>query len=224
MISILYHISRRNARINQRFPKSTSKALRDFSELNDVKRQFVDKNDLISKDDIADAEKFFDTVREAFAEFGQVTVSKGSMNDGLLENMRVKIEQVNGEMKITRDFMLFFNENKNGFTLADDDTIRTTEKMVQHLNKEKNIINATNEEANAIKAKLEEQAKYYGKLEQATKEPLAIERQRITAGEKQLEILDAQRKRRDSRISYNENQIDKKGLSDISKQKKIFQW
>lgn len=200
--------------------KSTEKVLRDFSELNDAKRKFVDGHDLISKDDIADAERLYDTVRKAFSEFGQVTVSKGSMNDGSLENMRVKIEQVNGEMKITRDFMLYFNESKNGFRLVDDDTIRTTEKMVQHLNEEKNIINATNEEANAIKEKLAEQEKYYGKLGQATKEQIALEKQRITAGEKQLEILEEQTKRRDSRISYNEGQIDKKGLFDITRQRK----
>ncbi len=201
--------------------KSTEKVLRDFSELNDAKRKFVDGHDLISKDDIADAERLYDTVRKAFSEFGQVTVSKGSMNDGSLENMRVKIEQVNGEMKITRDFMLYFNESKNGFKLVDDDTIRTTEKMVQHLNEEKNIINATNEEANAIKEKLAEQEKYYSKLGQATKEQIALEKQRITAGEKQLEILNAQSKRRDSRISYNEGQIDKKGLSNVERQRKI---
>lgn len=201
--------------------KSTEKVLRDFSELNDAKRKFVDRHDLISKDDIADAERLYDTVRKAFSEFGQVTVSKGSMNDGSLENMRVKIEQVNGEMKITRDFMLYFNESKNGFKLVDDDTIRTTEKMVQHLNEEKNIINVTNEEANAIKEKLAEQEKYYDKLGQATKEQIALEKQRITAGEKQLEILDAQSKRRDSRISYNEGQIDKKGLSDVERQRKL---
>lgn len=201
--------------------KSAEKVLRNFSELNDAKRKFVDGHDLISKDDIADAERLYDTVRKAFSEFGQVTVSKGSMNDGSLENMRVKIEQVNGEMKITRDFMLYFNEAKNGFRLVDDDTIRTTEKMVQHLNEEKNIINATNEEANAIKEKLAEQEKYYGKLGQATKEQIALEKQRITAGEKQLEILEEQTKRRDSRISYNEGQIDKKGLSDASRQRKI---
>lgn len=200
--------------------KSTEKVLRDFSELNDAKRKFVDGHDLISKDDIADAERLYDTVRKAFSEFGQVTVSKGSMNDGSLENMRVKIEQVNGEMKITRDFMLYFNESKNGFKLVDDDTIRTTEKMIRHLNEEKNIINATNEEANAIKEKLAEQEKYYGKLGQATKEQIALEKQRITAGEKQLEILEEQTKRRDSRISYNEGQIDKNGLFDITRQRK----
>lgn len=204
--------------------KSTGKILRDFSELNNAKRQFVDGHDSISKNDISDAERFYDTVRKAFSEFGQVTINKGEINDGTLDSLRVKIEQVNDEAKITRDFMLYLNQADdfgNTFKLADDDTIRSTEKMIQHLNEEKNIVNVTNEEANAIKEKLAEQEKYYGKLEQASKEQLAIEKQRITAGEKQLEILDAQSKRRDSRISYNEKQIDKKGLSDASKQRKI---
>ena len=204
--------------------KSTDKILRDFSELNAAKRQFVEGHDLISKDDISDAERFYDTVRKAFSEFGQVTVSKGEITDGVLDSLRVKIEQVNNEAKITRDFMLYINNADNfgnTFKLADDDTIRSTEKMIQHLNEEKNIVNATNEEANAIKEKLAEQEKYYNKLEQASKEQLAIEKQRITAGEKQLEILDAQNKRRDSRISYNERQIDKKGLTDTTKQREI---
>lgn len=203
---------------------ATNKILRNFNELNAVKRQFVDGHDLISKDDISDAEKFYDTVRKAFSEFGQVTVSKGEILDGALESMRVKIEQVNDEAKITRDFMLYLNKADdfgNNFKLADDDTIRSTEKMIQHLNEEKNIINATSEEANAIKETLAEQEKYYEKLGQATKEQIALEKQRITAGEKQLEIINAQSKRRDSRISYNEDQIDKKGLSDTSKQREI---
>jgi len=204
--------------------RSTSKILRNFSELNIAKRAFVDGHDLISKEDISDAEKFYDTVRKAFSEFGQVTVSKGEMTDGVLDSMRVKIEQVNDEAKITRDFMLYLNQADNfgnNFKLVDDDTIKSTEKMIQHLNEEKNIVNATSEEANTIKEKLAEQEKYYGKLEQASKEQLAIDKQRITAGEKQLEILDAQSKRRDSRISYNESQIDKKGLSDTVKQREI---
>ncbi len=204
--------------------QSTSKILRNFNELNAAKRAFIDEHDLISKEDISDAEKFYDTVRKAFSEFGQVTVSKGEMTDGILDSMRVKIEQVNDEAKITRDFMLYLNQADNlgnSFKLADDDTIKSTEKMIQHLNEEKNIVNATGEEANAIKEKLAEQEKYYDKLGQASKEQLAIEKQRITAGEKQLEILDAQSKRRDSRISYNESQIDKKGLSDTAKQREI---
>jgi TP901 family phage tail tape measure protein len=201
--------------------KSTEKVLRDFSELNDAKRKFVDGHDLISKDDIADAERLYDTVRKAFSEFGQVTVSKGSMNDGSLENMRVKIEQVNGEMKITRDFMLYFNESKNGFKLVDDDTIRTTEKMVQHLNEEKNIINATNEEANAIKAKLAEQEKYYKNIKNEVNNLYSLKTKLLSADELQTAELEKQIKQTKERISYNNKQIDKKDLRDNSLDRQI---
>ena len=201
--------------------KSTEKILRDFSELNDVKRKFVDGHDLISKDDIADAEKLYDTVRKAFSEFGQVTVSKGSMNDGSLENMRVKIEQVNGEMKITRDFMLYFNESKNGFKLVDDDTIRTTEKMVQHLNEEKNIVNATNEEANAIKAKLAEQEKYYKNIKNEVNNLYNLKKQLLSADQLQTAELEKQIKQTKERISYNNKQVDKKDLRDSSLDRQI---
>lgn len=201
--------------------KSTEKVLRDFSELNDAKRKFVDGHDLISKDDIADAERLYDTVRKAFSEFGQVTVSKGSMNDGSLENMRVKIEQVNGEMKIARDFMLYFNESKNGFKLVDDDTIRTTEKMVQHLNEEKNIINATNEEANAIKAKLAEQEKYYKNIKNEVNNLYSLKTKLLSADELQTAELEKQIKQTKERISYNNKQIDKKDLRDNSLDRQI---
>lgn len=201
--------------------KSTEKMLRDFSELNDAKRKFVDGHDLISKDDIADAERLYDTVRKAFSEFGQVTVSKGSMNDGILENMRVKIEQVNGEMKITRDFMLYFNESENGFRLADDDTIRTTEKMIQHLNEEKNIVNATNEEANAIKAKLAEQEKYYKNIRNEVNNLYSLKTKLLSADELQTAELEKQIKQTKERISYNNKQIDKKDLRDNSLERQI---
>ena len=201
--------------------KSTEKVLRDFSELNDAKRKFVDGHDLISKDDIADAERLYDTVRKAFSEFGQVTVSKDSMNDGSLENMRVKIEQVNGEMKITRDFMLYFNESKNGFRLVDDDTIRTTEKMIQHLNEEKNIVNATNEEANAIKAKLAEQEKYYKNIKNEVNNLYNLKTKLLSADELQSAELEKQIKQTKERISYNNKQIDKKDLRDNSLDRQI---
>lgn len=82
--------------------QSTSKILRNFSELNVAKRAFVDGQDLISKEDISNAEKFYDTVRKAFSEFGQVTVSKGEMTDGVLDSMDVKTEQVNDGAGLNR--------------------------------------------------------------------------------------------------------------------------
>lgn len=201
--------------------KSAGKVLRDFSELNDAKRKFVDGHDLISQEDIADAERFYDTVRKAFSEFGKVTVSKGSMNDGSLDSMRVKIEQANGEMKIFRDFMLYFNEANGGFKLVDDDTIRTAEKTIQHLNAEKNIKNATNEEANAIKAKLAEQEKYYKNIKNEVNNLYNLKTKLISADELQTAELEKQIKQTKERISYNNKQIDKKDLRDKSLDRQI---
>ncbi len=201
-----------------------NKVLRDFSELNTAKRQFVDRYDLISKDDISDAERFYDTVRKAFSEFGQVTVSKGEMTDGILDSLRVKIEQVNDEAKITRDFMLYLNSADdigNTFKLADDDTIRSTEKMIQHLNEEKNIINATSEEANAIKEKLAEQEEYYSRIKKEISLLYNLKQKLFSADELQTAELEKQIKSTKQRITYNNQQIDKNDLRDNSLDREI---
>lgn len=197
----------------------TDKILRDFSELNEAKRQFVDEHGLISKDDIADANKFYQTVREAFKEFGQVTISKGEMTDGGLENLRVKIQQVNGELKTTREFMLYLNKSDQygkQFKLVDDDTIKTTERMVQHLNEAKNITNVTGDEANALKQKLADQSKYYGNIKQEVNTLYSLKTKLLSADELETAELERQIKSTKQRITYNNQQIDKKGLRDNS--------
>lgn len=199
--------------------QATDKILRDFSELNEAKRQFVDGHGLISKDDIADANKFYQTVRETFKEFGQVTISKGEMTDGGLENLRVKIQQVNGELKTTREFMLYLNKSdqyEKQFKLVDDDTIKTTERMVQHLNEAKNITNATGDEANALKQKLAEQEKYYGNIKKEINTLYSLKTKLLSADELETAELEKQIKSIKQRITYNNQQIDKKGLRDNS--------
>ena len=202
----------------------TNKILRDFSELNNAKRKFVDDHDLISKEEISDAERFYSTIKQAFSEFGQVTVTKGSLEDGTLESMRVKIQQVNGELKTTRDFMLYLNKNDdfgNGFKLVDDDTIRTSEKLIQHLNEEKNIINATGDEIEAQKQKLAEQEKYYKNIKNEVNNLYNLKTKLLSANELQTAELEKQIKQTKERISYNNKQIDKKDLRDNSLDRKI---
>ena len=202
----------------------TNKILRDFSELNNAKRKFVDDHDLISKEEISDAERFYSTIKQAFSEFGQVTVTKGSLEDGTLESMRVKIQQVNGELKTTRDFMLYLNKNDdfgNGFKLVDDDTIRTSEKLIQHLNEEKNIINATGDEIEAQKQKLAEQEKYYKNIKNEVNNLYNLKTKLLSANELQTAELEKQIKQTKERISYNNKQIDKKDLRDNSLDRQI---
>ena len=202
----------------------TNKILRDFSELNNAKRKFVDGHDLISKEEISDAERFYSTIKQAFSEFGQVTVTKGSLEDGTLESMRVKIQQVNGELKTTRDFMLYLNKNDdfgNGFKLVDDDTIRSSEKLIQHLNEEKNIINATGDEIEAQKQKLAEQEKYYKNIKNEVNNLYNLKTKLLSANELQTAELEKQIKQTKERISYNNKQIDKKDLRDNSLDRQI---
>lgn len=204
--------------------KSTEKVLRDFSELNDVKRKFVDGHAAISKEELSNAEQFYNTIRKAFSEFGQVTVSKGEMTDGVLDSMRVKIEQVKNEAKITRDFILSFNKADafgTHFKLVDDDTIRSTEKMIQHLNEEKNIVNVTNEEANSIKQKLAEQEKFYKNIKNEVNVLYKLKTKLLSADELQTAELEKQIKQTKERISYNTKQIDKKDLRDTSLDREI---
>lgn len=192
-------------------------SVKSFSKLVDsMKSQKVE----LDTDGLIDDKKTLDAIKQTYSEFGQVKITNKVFDSGELKSFRVNIEQANGDLKEIRSFMMQLSNDGKSFVFPDD-VIKGTEKYVQHLDAAKNITNATGDALNEQKQKLAEQDKYYAKLEQATKEQLAIEEKRITAGEKQLEILDKQSKRRDSRISYNEGQIDKKGLTDISRVRDI---
>ena len=146
-----------------------------------------------------------------------------------IDKIKAKIKQLETEAKLDPNTAQVLNKElekviKQKISISNIEVDASSAvKSAQKANKQ--IDAALNKEmsstTSATKENLAEQEKYYDKLRQAIKEQLAIENQRISAGEKQLEILDAQSKRRDSRISYNEEQIAKKGLTDASKQKEI---
>lgn len=207
--------------INQGITNVASKASKTLKSFTELKIGTGNIDAILDKDGLLDAERSLNKIKQIYSEFGQVKITNKIFDpEGNLQQFRVDIQQVNGELKESRNFMMALSSDGKSFCFPQD-VIKGSESFVHHLNEAKNISNATGEELNAQKEKLAEQEKYYTKLEQASKEQLAIEKQRITAGEKQLEILDAQSKRRDSRISYNEGQIDKKGLTDTSKQREI---
>lgn len=207
--------------INQGVSSAVSKANKTLKSFAELKIGTGNIDAILDKDGLLDAEKSLNKIKAIYSEFGQVKITNKIFDpEGNLQQFRVDIQQVNGELKESRNFMMALSSDGKSFSFPQD-VIKGSESFVHHLNEAKNISNATGEELNVQKEKLAEQEKYYAKLEQASKEQLAIEKQRITAGEKQLEILDAQSKRRDSRISYNEGQINKKGLTNISKQREI---
>ena len=74
-------------------------------------------------------------------------------DSGHLERFRVNLEQVDGDLKETRSFVMKLNEETDMFSF--DGMIKGAESIVQHLDKTKNAVNKTAEEVNAAKIKMQ---------------------------------------------------------------------
>lgn len=157
-------------------------------------------------------------VKEEYAAYGQVTTTI-IKNGEELDKIRVKIQQVNGEMKKTATFDL----TKNGNTLASDDQVKIAESMIQHLNQEKNIVNETGDAINAQKKALADQEKYYNKIIDAQKRLANLQKKRVNTvdgGAEQAEI-DKQIKAAKQAVRDNYSQLNKKGLIDNTWEQRV---
>lgn len=141
--------------INQGVTNATSKAnkalksftdLRSFSELNKSISNFhVDTSEL------KNYKYILDDAKNTFAEFGQVKITNEIFKDGVLEKFKVNIEQVNGDLKETKSFIMALNDEKDAFVFSG--LISGSESIVQHLDKTKNAVNQTAEAINTLKEK-----------------------------------------------------------------------
>lgn len=141
--------------INQGVTNAVSKAgnalksfsdLRSFSELNKSINNFhVDTSELKNYKSI------LDEIKTTYAEFGQVRITNEIFKDGVLEKFKVNIEQVNGDLKETKSFMMSLNDEKDAFLFSG--LISGSESVVQHLDKTKDSVNQTAEAINALKEK-----------------------------------------------------------------------
>ena len=120
--------------------------LTNFSELN-KKIEHLQINPSALKNYSA----ILDEVKEKYAEFGQVKITNEQFNNGILEKFKVNIEQVNGDLKETKSFMMALNDDKDAFVF--DGIIKGSESVVQHLDKTKNAVNQTADAINALKDK-----------------------------------------------------------------------
>lgn len=187
-------------------------AMKSFSQLTDsMKSQDI----LFNNEGLQDTKLTLDAIKRTYSEFGQVKITNQTFNLDELQSFKVNIEQVNGELKETRSFMMSLSGDKTSFVLPDD-VIKGTEKYVQHLNTAKNVINATGDEANALKQKLAEQEKYYGNIKQEINTLYSLKTKLLSADELETAELEKQIKSIKQRITYNNQQIDKKGLRDNS--------
>lgn len=141
--------------INEEITNATNKAsntlksfadLRNFSELNKSINNFhVDTSELKNYKSI------LDDVKNTYAEFGQVRITNEIFQNGVLEKFKVNIEQVNGDLKETRSFIMALNDEQDSFVFSG--LISGSESIVQHLDKTKNAVNQTAEAINALKEK-----------------------------------------------------------------------
>ena len=196
--------------------RAVNKALTPLSELKTgtepIKAVLDDKG-------FVDLEKSLDKIKEKYSEFGQVKLTNKLFDQkGNIDTFRVNIEQVNGDLKETRNFMMKLSGKEFSFP---DNIIKGSESFVQHLNESKNITNATGDEINAINKRLQEQKKYYSKIKSDTKTLYDLQNRLVSAGELETEEIEKQVKATKQRISYSEKQLDKKGLRDESLDKQI---
>lgn len=191
--------------------------VKSFSALMDsMKSQKVELN----TEGLIDDKKTLDAIKQTYSEFGQVKITNKVFDAGQLQSFKVNIEQVNGELKETRTFMMQLSDNGKFFVFPDD-TIKGTEKYVQHLNAAKNATNATGEALNAQNQRLAEQAKYYEKIKEETNHLYSLKQKLLSADELQTAELNKQIKSTKQRITYNNQQLDKKGLRDNSLEREI---
>lgn len=115
-----------------------TEGLKSFSELKvgeDTKFGIIfDKNGLI------DAENTLKEIKETYSEFGQVKITNEIFNSGELEKFKVNIQQVNGDLKETRSFMMSKSNDGQSF-IPTNDIIKGSESIVHHLDEAKNATN-----------------------------------------------------------------------------------
>lgn len=196
--------------------KATS-TMKSFSQLTDSMKSIPV---LFNSDELIDEKNTLNEIKRIYSEFGQVKITNKVFNAGELQSFKVNVEQVNGELKETRTFMMELSDNGK-FFIFPDDTIKGTEKYVQHLNAAKNATNATGEALNAQNQRLAEQAKYYGKIKEETNHLYSLKQKLLSADELQTAELEKQIKSTKQRITYNNQQLDKKGLRDNSLEREI---
>lgn len=204
--------------VTQAVSNAVATSKKSFDGLWNVMRDGKPLTAILDKDGFVDATKTLDLVKQKYQEFGQVKITNQKFDTGELKSFRVNIEQTNGELKETRNFLVEISDKKKSL-LFPDDIVKGAESYVHHLDEAKNLSNETGDALNAQKKAMAEQTAYYKSKTKSAKEELDIERQILSAGEKQTEELNKQAKKRASRVSYNQGQIDKKGLNSDDKQK-----
>ncbi len=129
--------------------KSELKSFSDLTNFSDLNKKIEHLQ--IDPSALKNYNTILDEVKAKYAEFGQVKITNEQFDNGILEKFKVNIEQVNGDLKETKSFMMSLNADKDTFVF--DGIIKGSENIVQHLDTTKNAVNQTADAINALKDK-----------------------------------------------------------------------
>lgn len=138
--------------VTQGIKKAVGNATKSFSELTSfTKLNSKVKPFVFDTSELKNYQEILSAIKKQYSEFGQVKITNQSFDNGVLEKFKVNIEQVNGDLKETKSFMMSLSENDSAFIPSN--IITGSENIVQHLDKTKNAVNQTAEAINALKNK-----------------------------------------------------------------------
>lgn len=118
--------------------KRATNALKSFSELK-IGTGNIDA--IVDKNGLLDVEKSLDRIKEKYSKFGQVKITdKLFDSEGNLQQFRVNIQQLNGDLKESRSFMMALASSGKSFGFPEN-VIKGSESYVHHLNDAKKSTN-----------------------------------------------------------------------------------
>lgn len=130
--------------------KKTNETLKSFSDLKSFSELHKNiENINVDSSSLKEYKTILDNIKDIYSEFGQVKITNEIFDNGVLKEFKVNIEQVNGDLKETKSFVMSLNEDGSEFVF--DGIIKGAESIVQHLDKSKNAINQTADAINELK-------------------------------------------------------------------------
>lgn len=127
-----------NEQKKQQAIQNTNNTYKSFSELK-IGTGNIDA--VFDKDGFLDIEQSLKSIRDTYSEFGKVKITNKLFDpDGSLKQFRVEIQQTNGDLKESRNFMMALSEDGKSFCFPED-AIRGAESFVHHLNDGKKASN-----------------------------------------------------------------------------------
>lgn len=126
-------------------------SLKSFSEL---KIGTGNISAIFDKEGLVDAEQTLNKIKQIYSEFGQVRITNEIFDSGELQEFKVNIQQVNGDLKETRSFIMALSADGKSFTFPND-IIKGSESVVHHLNEIKNATTQIATEADKLAEKIQ---------------------------------------------------------------------